>query len=298
MAYVSGYNGDQVALKHIVNTMNAKDYLIPGVIVNPALSYTVMGETAFFYTKGASTLDASHSLGAGSSTTVKGGKRINIDITTGGRFDFVIPGPELKTAASVDVKTRYIIEETIRLLNARQEAGLTAILAGAEAKTYAKGSSAFVAITNGLATFKSDNKQTALKPTGILVSSAFWAELLQDNKYIRSTDRADLKVFDGQILEIAGIPVIEAPDLANVDFVIVNANGVAAPINIASFKMVPADMGGGTAYIGGERGLGEIGFNFKVVTKSDDYFLATAFDSNGVPTAGGYYVAKFTEASS
>ena len=283
MAYVSGYNGDQVALRHIINTMNAKDYLIPGVITNPALSYTIMGESAFFYTKGASTLDASHA-GAGSTTAIKGGKRINIDITTGGKFDFVIPGPELKTAASVDVKTRYIIEETIRLLNARQEAGLTAILAGAEEKTYAN-ASAFVAITNALATFKSDNKQTAHKPTGILVSSAFWAELLQDNKYIRSTDRADLKVFDGQILEIAGIPVIEAPDLTAVDFVIVNYNGVAAPMNIATFKMVPADMGGGTAYIGGERGLGEIGFNFKVVTKSDDYFLATAFDSStGVPT--------------
>ena len=75
MAYVSGYNGDQVCLKTlIINTMNAKDYLIPGVITNPALSYTVMGESAFFYTKGASTLDASHSLGAGSTTAVKGGK--------------------------------------------------------------------------------------------------------------------------------------------------------------------------------------------------------------------------------
>ena len=228
--------------------MNAKDYLIPGVITNPALSYTVMGESAFFYTKGASTLDASHSLGAGSTTAVKGGKRINIDITTGGKFDFVIPGPELKTSSSVDVKTRYIIEETIRLLNARQEAGLTAILAGAEAKTYTKDASAFVAITNGLATFKSDNKQTALKPTGILVSSAFWAELLQDNKYIRSTDRADLKVFDGQILEIPLVnSIIRSSDLTTVDFVIVNANGVAAPMNIATFKMVPADMGGGTA---------------------------------------------------
>ena len=69
-------------------------------------------------------------------------------------------------------------------------------------------------------------------------------------------------------------------------------------MNIATFKMVPADMGGGTAYIGGERGLGEIGFNFKVVTKSDDYFLATSFDASGIPTAGGYFVAKFTEASS
>ena len=99
-------------------------------------------------------------------------------------MSFVIPGPELKTSRTVDVKTRYIIEETIRLLNARQEAGLTAILAGADEKTYTKDATAFVAITNGLATFKSDNKQTALKPTGILVSSAFWAELLQDNKYI------------------------------------------------------------------------------------------------------------------
>jgi hypothetical protein len=289
MAYTSGFNGDQVALKHIINTMNAKDYLLPGVIANPALSYTVMGESAFFYTKGTSTLNASHSLGAGSTTAVKGGKRINIDITTGGKFDFVIPGPELKTAASVDVKTRYIIEETIRLLNARQEAGLTAILAAGVAKTYVKGATAFVALTDALATYKADNKVSAHKPTGILVSPSFWAKLLQDNKFIRSTDRADLKVFDGQILEVAGIPVIEAVDLSTADFVLVNYNGVAAPMNIATFKMVPADMGGGTAYIGGERGLGEIGYNFKIVTKTDDGFL----DQDN-----GYYVAKFTESLS
>ena len=244
-------------------------------------------ESAFFYTKGASTLDSAHNLGAGSSTAVKGGKRINIDITSGGKFDFVIPGPELKTSSSVDVKTRYIIEETVRLLNARQEAGLTAILAGAVAKTYTKGASAFVALTDALAQYKKDNAKSAHKPTGILVSSVFWAKLLQDNKYIRATDRADLKVFDGQILEVAGIPVIEAQDLTAADFVVVNYNGVAAPMNIATFKMVPADMGGGTAYIGGERGLGEIGYNFKIVTKSDEGFL---------DQVNGYFVSKYTEA--
>jgi hypothetical protein len=288
MAYISGFNGDQVALRHIINTMNAKDFLLPGVIANPALSYTVMGESAFFYTKGASTLDANHNLGAGSTTAVKGGKRINIDVTTGGKFDFVIPGPELKTAASVDVKTRYIIEETIRLLNARQEAGLAAMVAGAQAKTYTNGASAFVALTDAMAEYKKDNAKSAHKPTGILVSSVFWAKLLQDNKYIRATDRADLKVFDGQILEVAGVPVVEAQDLTTVDFLIVNYNGVAAPMNIANFKMVPADMGGGTAYIGGERGLGEIGYNFKIVTKADDGFL---------DQSAGYFLSKYTEAS-
>jgi len=301
MAYTSGFNGDHVALKHIINTMNAKDYLIPGVIANPAVSYTVMGESAFFYTKGATTLDASHNLGAASTTSVRGGRRIDVSLTTGGKFDFVIPGPELKTAASVDVKTRYIIEETIRLLNARQEAAITAIVAAAVEKEYTNGATAFAAITNAIATYRVDNKATNHKVTGILVCPSFWAELLQDNKYIRSTDRADLKVFDGQILEVAGIPIIECPDLSSsdADFILVNYNGVAAPMNIATFKMVPADMGGGTAYIGGERGLGEIGYNFKIVTKSDDYFLGTAFDSStGVPSAGGYYVALFTEASS
>jgi hypothetical protein len=233
-------------------------------------------ESAFFYTKGTSTLDDSHDLGSGSTTTVKGGKRINVDITTGGKFDFVIPGPELKTSASVDVKTRYLIEETIRLMNARQEAGLTQLVTYAANISHkvTAGATAFVAITEAMAVYKRDNAKSAHKPTGILVSSAFWADLLQDNKYIRSTDRADLKVFDGQILEVAGVPVIEAQDLTTADFVIVNYNGVAAPMNIANFKMVPADFGGGTAYIGGERGLGEIGYNFKIVTSADEGFLA------------------------
>lgn len=286
MPYTSGFNGDHVALKHIINTINAKNYLIPGVISNPAISYTVMGESAFFYTKGASTLDDNHSLGSGSNTAVRGGRRIDIPLTTGAKFDFVIPGPELKTAASVDVKSRYIIEETINILNARQEQALTAIKAAAQPKTYANGASAFEALTSALAEYRIDNAKSNHKVTGILASPLFWAKLLQDNKYIRSTDRADLKVFDGQILEVAGVPIIEAPDLTDVDFILVNSNGVAAPMNIASFKMVPADMGGGTAYIGGERGLGEIGFNCKVVTSVDEGFLAQGVSLTAGTTAG------------
>ena len=280
-----------------MKVVQAKDYLIPGVISNPALSYTVQGESAFFYTKGASTLDAGHNLGEGTSGEVRGGKRIDVPITTGAKFDFIVPGPMLKTAASVDVKTAYLIDETVRILNARNEAGLAAIESVAEVKTYPHSSSAFVALTTALAEYKKDNKLTAHKPTGILASSNFWAKLLQDNKYIRSTDRADLKVYDGQILEVAGIPIIEAVDLTDVDFILVNANGIAAPMNIASFKMVPADFGGGTAYIDGERGLGEIGFAFKVVTYLDEKFLAKWHANGSVNGDPGYFVSKYTEAN-
>lgn len=256
MAFTSGFNGDHVALRHIIKTIEAKNYLIPGVITNPALSVTASGESSFFYTKGTSTLNASHNLGAGTTGTVKGGKRIDVAMTTGAAFDFIIPGAELQTAASVDVKTAYLIDETQRIINARNEAGLLALQSGAVAKTYAKNKGAYEAILEGLATYKRDNKQSAHKPTGILVSTQMWANLLADNKYIRSTDRADLKVYDGQVLEIAGTPIIEAVDLVGADFILVNSRGFAAPMNIHAFKMVPADFGGGVAYINGERGLG------------------------------------------
>lgn len=138
MAFSNGFNGDHVALGVILKVIQAKNFLVPGLIAHPGLKATVSGESAFFYTKGSSTADAEHNLGAATNTAVRGGKRIDVPMTTGAKFDFVVPGPMMSTANSVEVLHGYLSDETQHLLNIRQEAGIAAIVAGATAKTYAK----------------------------------------------------------------------------------------------------------------------------------------------------------------
>lgn len=288
MAYANGFNGDHVALGVILKVIQAKNFLVPGLISHPGLTTTVSGESAFFYTKGATTADASHNLGAATTTAVRGGKRIDIPITTGAKFDFVVPGPMMKTANSVEVLHGYLADETQHLLNLRQEAGITAIVNGAVAKTYAKNKEAWAAIVEAIAQYQIDNKVANIKPTAIMVSPLFWSKLLQDNKFIRSTTAGDMRVFGGEIGEVDGIPVIKVPSLS-VDFVLINALGFAAPMNVHTFKTTQADAGGGTAYIDGVRGLGELGYNFKVVTSADEGFL---------DQGTGYFISKHTQASS
>ena len=60
-----------------------------------------------------------------------------------------------------------------------------------------------------------------------------------------------MRVFGGEIGEVDGIPVIKVPSLS-VDFVLINALGFAAPMNVHTFKTTQADAGGGVAYIDGK----------------------------------------------
>ena len=88
-------------------------------------------------------------------------------------------------------------------------------------------------------------------------------------------------------LNIPGIPVpvIECVDLSDVKFVVVHAEGVAAPIVAKTLEVVSATPVG---YPGGTLIAGELPYGFKIVTKSEDLTL---------DSSTGYLVAKYTEAN-
>ena len=281
MAYANGFNGDQKGLDIILKTLEAKTYAIPGIIVNGDLSVTAMGESAYFYIQGAPSVAGSHTLGTKLTETSSGVKRISIDLSTGYGLHTVIPFANYATVAP-DVVEKKVAQESVKRANLFNEEFITALLAGASAKTYTKTLVGLAAFLEAVGTFKVDNKANAIKPTGALVTVAFYNALINDLKS-RSTERTDGLLFDGSILTVSGIPVIECVDLTGVDFVLVHAEGVAAPINVQTLNVVDATAAG---YPSGVLISGEMGRGFKVVAFADQPVLG----------AGGYHVAKFTEA--
>jgi len=284
MAFSNGFSGDYKALDVIVKTLHAKSYLVEGPIVNPALSVSSMGEVAYFYVDSAPTAAGSHNLGSQVTFTASGGKRIDVSLTTGYKIAAVIPHVNYATV-SPDLIASKVAQESIKISNLRNEAFVTALLAGATAKEFTNAATAYTAILEGLKNFKVDNKSNAMRPTGGLISSAFLADLMVDNKFIRSTDRGDSLAYDGVQVMIQGIPFVECPDLTTASFILVNSEGIAAPVNINTLYVIDGTAAG---YPGGTIISGEMGANFKVLVKAD----APALDQST-----GYFAAKYTEAA-
>ena len=279
--FANGFQGDTKGLDIILKTLEAKSYAIPGITVNSELAVTSMGESAYFYIQGATSAVGSHTLGTKLTETSSGVKRISIDLSQGYAIHTVIPHANYATVAP-DVVEKKIAQEALKRSNLYNEDFVTAILAGAKAKTYTKTLVGLKAFLEAVGTFKKDNKVNALQPTGALVSVDFYNALIDDLKG-RSTERTDGLLFDGNMIVVRGIPVIECVDLVGADFVLVHAEGTAAPINIQTLFVVDGTVAGypGSVLISGEMGRG-----FKVV----------AFADQAVLGANGYHVAKFTEA--
>ena len=278
MAFNNGFSGDHKSLQHIIKTLDYKTVLIPGITANADVMVTAAGESAFLYTRSASSV-ASGNVGDIVNYAAKGVKRIDVPMTSRFGIGAIIPYANYQTV-DADVVGDKVIQEAIESANQHNKAGLAAILAAAEAKTYTNGASAYEALVEAIANFKQDNAKNGLRPTGVLVSPEFYAKLLLDERFIRITDA----VIEGLVGKAAGLKVVETVDMdSGVDFVLVHANGVVAPVNVNTLVVTDATQAG---YPGGTLIAGELGYGFKVITKDDDLTL---------DQTNGYLVAKYSE---
>lgn len=289
MAFNNGFQGDQASLQYVLKTLEAKTYNIPGVVTNPSLEVTANGESVFFYTRSTASA-ASGNAGDKITYSAKGVKRIDVPMTSAIQFGAILPYVNHATVSS-DVIGDKLVQETIKQANLYNEALVAAINTAAEAKTYTKDASAFSALVEAVSDFKSDNKSSGgISPTAILASPAFFAELLVDSKINLAVVLKGEAVASDKVrrLDIPGLPcpVIECVDAGTgVEFYILNAEGVAAPVVARALSVGDASPIG---YPGGTFIAGELPFGFKIVTKSDDLTL------HGTD---GYLVAKYSEAT-
>lgn len=278
MAYSNGYNGDNVQLNYIVKTINEKRVLIPGLIVNQNLDITARGEMASFYVSGKTSVSKGK-VGQKIDYTSVGGKRIDLPMTDALHIKDVIPHANFATV-SADIVGDRVVKETIVVTNDYNTEGVKAIEAVAEAKTLATGKDAYEQLVLAISEFESDNKVSGGKPVAALVSPAFYAQLQLDKRFTDGIMR-DSVARTGFIGFAAGIYTVKTLDLTE-GFILVNPEGVAAPINVNTLAITDATAAG---YPNGTLIGGELGYGFKVLTKEDDENLGT----------DGYFVAKFTE---
>jgi len=242
------------------------------------------GEVAYFYTRSSTTV-ASGNVGDQVSYAVKGGKKIDIALTTRYSIGAIIPHVNYATV-SADLVADKVVQEGIEAANQLDVARLAVLVAGAEVKTYEYGLTAKQAIFKAAADFRVHNKSNALRPTGALASPDFFNELIEDTNLAVVFKDVVVPGYGRQItIPGLGFSVIECPDLT-AGFIIIHSEGFHGPINIKSLVVTDGTAAG---YPASALIAGEIGYGAKVLKKTDDLSL---------DSSTGYLVALYTEAES
>jgi hypothetical protein len=249
MAFSNGFNGDYTSLNTILKTLEAKSYIIPGVTANADLTVTANGEVAFFYTDGASN-NGTGTVGAQLTYVSSGVNRHDISLTNALTIKDVIPNVNASTVSG-DVIAVKVANEALRRMNSWHAAAATALETSASAKTYTALSTtnlAYDVIVDAIQAFKTANKAQGLAPTAVLVSPSFKGKLLKDDRYTRTAPLSNMVLEDGQVRKINGAMIIECADLGTYDFIVMHANGFAAPININSLVVTDGTAAGQFIY--------------------------------------------------
>lgn len=270
MAFANGFNGDVVSLQYILKTLERKSYLIPGVTTNEDVSVTAMGESAYYFKRGASTV-AEGNLGAQLEFSSTGVERKTIDMTKSIQIKAVLPYVNFATV-SADVVGDKVVQESIEAANLWNVKGEQAMIAGGTAKTYTTPTveTIYKVVLDAKKEFIKANKAKALKPTAIIASPEVVALLKEKNLILfkdslpNSSERV-LGYFDN-------MAVIESFDLES-GFIMVNSLGFGAPLNVNT--LVVAD-GTAAGYPAGTIIAGEMGYAFEVCDKDLIHVYQTA----------------------
>lgn len=273
MPFANGFNGDVVSLQHILQTLERKEVAIPGLTCAEGLSVSAMGETAYYFTRSASSV-ATGNLGDKMEFTSGGLTRVDIPITKAIQIKSVLPNANVATV-SMDVVADRVIYETISASNKYNEEFLEALCDSTVGDRDITGTTAGTAqtvygiIVDAVKEFKVRNKAKGMKPTAIVVGPTWEALLKKSPEFLRSTELGDdVASYEGVIGKVAGIPVVVAVDLDEtgdkLDFILMNAEGFGAPQNVKSLVITDATQAG---YPAGTLIAGEIGHGFKIADK-------------------------------
>ena len=256
-------NGDQVSLGYILKTLNRKSYIIEGVTANPNITVTAAGESAFYYKRAAAsviegTTGAKVDWAAGNS---KGVTRKSIDMTTCFQIADAIPHANFSTV-SADVVGDRVVLDTITVANEWNKKYLAKLVSGGTAKTYAGAltlDNVYTTIIGAKATFITDHKTDYMRPESLFVAPDVMA-LLKAKNLVLFKDNLPGKSekLEGYFDEMA---VIEAPDLAAGQFIIMNCLGAGSPLNVNNFYVTDGTAAG---YIGGTLITSELSYGLEI----------------------------------
>lgn len=264
MAYSKSYVGDTKALAVITQTINKKNALIPGVTVKAELAGLVQANVAEYYYNLAPNV-AEKTAGEDFDTTNRGNKKAILTLENALQLDEKIPYAALDSIAAPQMYDT-IQKAALTLSNKLGAKFMTSLKGLAQAKTYTKGATMFDAIADGIGTFAQassvkvggvadtsfSNTENGVQPTTIIVGDTGRAKLFKTDAFQR-TINATGKI-DRLIGTMLGMDVVYAQDLTDVDFMLINAEGVAFPYSINTLRAVESEN------FNGVRIQGEVGY--------------------------------------
>lgn len=264
MAFSKSYLGDTRALEVILQTIAKKNAIIPGVTVKPELAGMVQANTAEWYYNIAPNV-AEVDAGADFSVTQAGSKKAVMTLSRGLHIDEKIPNVAIETTAA-DVIYDRMVKGALALTNKLGAKFIADLKALAQAKTYTNGLDMYEAIVEAIGVFAQassvkvggasdttfSNATNGIQATTILVGDTGRAKLYKSDAFQRIINATG--EIPGLIGTMLGMNVVYVQDLTDVDFMLINYEGVAYPHSINTLRVIESEN------FNGVRVQGEVGY--------------------------------------
>lgn len=278
MAFSKSYIGDTKALEVMVQTVNKKSAILPGITVKAELAGLVQANTAEFYynlAPNVATVDA----GADFSTSAAGSKKAVMPLTRGLHIDEKIPNVAID-ATMLDVVYDRMVKGALALSNKlggqfisdlhtlaqKQNLSIATIGTGVIANTadiygaiaYAMNDFAgrASAKVGGAVDTTFSNRTNGIQPKTIIVGDLGKLKLLKSDAFQRVINATG--EIPGLIGTMLGLNVVYAQDLnavsATVDFLLLDPEGIAYPYSVNTLRVVESEQ------FNGVRVQGEVGY--------------------------------------
>jgi hypothetical protein len=254
MAISKSYLSDTLATGVVTQTINSITSLIPGVTVKAELAGLISASTAEYWYNLAPNIVTTDA-GADFTVTNVGSKKAVMPLTRALHMDEKVPGFAIETT-SADVLNDRIAKGSIAMANRIGSLFMTDLLALAQAKTATVANADFyLGIVEGIKVFSSgssakvggavdttfSNAANGVQPTTIVVGDVGRSKLFANQAFQRLIGDSNQNAIPGLIGSMLGLRVVYSQHLTGVDFLLLNAEGVAFPYSLNTLRVVESE---------------------------------------------------------
>jgi hypothetical protein len=244
---------DTLALGVVTQTINSITSVIPGVTVKAELAGLVSASTAEYFYNLAPAVTVGDA-GQDFNSTQVGSKKAVMPLTRALQMDEKVPGFAIETT-SADVLNDRIAKGSIAIANKIGSLFMIDLLALAQPKTYTNGISFYEAVVEGIAAFSQgssikvggqadttfSNAVNGVQPTAIVVGDVGRSKLYKSDAFQRLIGDSNQAAIPGLIGSMLGLQVVYSQHLTGVDFLLLNAEGVAYPYSLNTLRVVESE---------------------------------------------------------
>lgn len=248
---------DTLATGVVTQTINSITSLIPGVTVKAELAGLISASTAEYYynlAPAVAVTTAGDDFGTGTGAAQVGSKKAVLPLLRALHMDEKVPGWAIETA-SADMLNDRIAKGSIAIANRIGKIFMTDLLALAQAKEYTNGATFYDAIVEGIEAFSSgssvkiggsantsfSNSDNGVQPTTIVVGDSGRSKLFKSEAFQRLIGDGNQSSIPGLIGSMLGLQVVYSQHLVGVDFLLLNAEGVAFPYSLNTLRVVESE---------------------------------------------------------